>query len=89
MTRIEINRLMKKLIFYRQNQLYKTYPIAVGRPETPTPLGEFKIYEKTKASSGAWYTLDGFYLSAPWHSRHIQSLDNQHRCHRRLCTHVQ
>ena len=46
MTRIEINRLMKKLIFYRQNQLYKTYPIAVGRPETPTPLGEFKIYEK-------------------------------------------
>jgi LysM repeat protein len=46
MTRIEINRKMKKMIFYRQGQLYKTYPIAIGKPETPTPLGEYHIYEK-------------------------------------------
>ncbi|NLZ37986.1 MAG: L,D-transpeptidase family protein [Firmicutes bacterium] len=46
MTRIEINRKMKKLNFYLQGQLYKTYPIAIGKPETPTPLGEFAIYEK-------------------------------------------
>ncbi|EEG76604.1 L,D-transpeptidase family protein [Dethiobacter alkaliphilus] len=46
MTRIEINRLMKKLTFYHQGQYYKTYPIAIGKPDTPTPLGEFSVYEK-------------------------------------------
>lgn len=46
MTRIEINRAMKTLIFYQQGQYYKTYPVAIGKEETPTPLGEFKIYEK-------------------------------------------
>jgi len=45
-TRIEVNRKTKKLMFYLQGQLYKTYPVAVGKPETPTPLGEFTIYEK-------------------------------------------
>lgn len=46
MTRIEINRLTKKLMLYQQGQLYKTYPIAIGKPATPTPLGEYKVYEK-------------------------------------------
>jgi len=46
MTRIEVNRLMKKLTFYQQGQYYKTFPIAIGRPSTPTPLGEYKVYEK-------------------------------------------
>lgn len=46
MTRIEINRLAKKLVFYHQGQYYKTYPVAIGKPHTPTPLGEYKVYEK-------------------------------------------
>ncbi len=46
MTRIEVNRLMKRLTFYQQGQYYKTFPIAIGKPATPTPLGEYKVYEK-------------------------------------------
>lgn len=47
MTRIEVNRLTKKLTFYQQGQYYKTFPTAIGRPSTPTPLGGYKVYEKT------------------------------------------
>lgn len=46
MTKIEVNRATKTLIFYSQGQYHKTYPVAIGKPETPTPLGEFKVYEK-------------------------------------------
>lgn len=46
MTKIEVNRVMKTLVFYQQGQYHKTYPIAVGRDETPTPLGQFHVYEK-------------------------------------------
>lgn len=46
MTRIEVNRLQKKLTFFQHGLLYKTYPIAIGKAETPTPLGEYKVYEK-------------------------------------------
>ena len=63
MTRIEVNRKTKKLMFYQQGQLYKTYPVAIGKPETPTPLGEFAVYEKKPPSSpGTGHTLDGLYL---------------------------
>ncbi len=46
MTRIEVNRAAKTLTFYQQGQYYKTFPIAIGKPDTPTPLGEFSVYEK-------------------------------------------
>lgn len=46
MTRIEVNLSTKTLTFFQQGQYYKTYPVAIGKPETPTPLGEYKIYEK-------------------------------------------
>jgi len=53
MTRIEINRLSKTLVFYKQGQYYKTYPVAIGKAETPTPLGTFSVYEKNpKPNSG-------------------------------------
>jgi LysM repeat protein len=46
LSKIEVNRVMKTLTFYQQGQYYKTYPVAIGKPETPTPLGQYNVYEK-------------------------------------------
>lgn len=44
--RIEINTEKHTLILFRNNTIYKTYPVAVGKPSTPTPKGTFKIINK-------------------------------------------
>jgi lipoprotein-anchoring transpeptidase ErfK/SrfK len=46
----------RKLDLYRQNKLYKTYPIAVGKPLTPTPKGSFKIINKATNPGGPYGT---------------------------------
>ncbi len=35
------------LSLYKDYELYNTYPIAVGKPRTPTPKGSFKIINKS------------------------------------------
>ena len=35
-----------RLDLFRNGKLYKSYPVAIGRPETPTPKGEFTIVNK-------------------------------------------
>lgn len=44
--RIVVNVPSRTLDFYNENKLIKTYPLAVGKPSTPTPLGSFVITEK-------------------------------------------
>jgi lipoprotein-anchoring transpeptidase ErfK/SrfK len=46
----------RKLDLYRQSKLYKTYPVAVGKPLTPTPRGNFRIINKSKNPGGAFGT---------------------------------
>ncbi len=41
-----VNTALKKLQFYERAKLVNSYPIAVGKPSTPTPTGEFKIVTK-------------------------------------------
>ena len=43
---ISINVEKHTLILYKNNEFYKSYPIAVGKPSTPTPKGHFKIVNK-------------------------------------------
>lgn len=45
-TRIVINTTLRRLFFYRGQQLVKIYPVAVGKPSTPTPQGHYKIINK-------------------------------------------
>lgn len=47
MAKIVISLMDRKLYFYLNNYLYGVYDVAIGRPETPTPIGEFRIIEKT------------------------------------------
>jgi hypothetical protein len=44
--RIIVNLPSRTLDFYNENKLMKTYPLAIGKPSTPTPLGSFVITEK-------------------------------------------
>jgi L,D-transpeptidase ErfK/SrfK len=44
--RIIVNLPSRTLDYYNENKLVKTYPLAIGKPSTPTPLGSFVITEK-------------------------------------------
>ncbi len=43
---ITINRRLHKLILYRGNIVFKSYPVAVGKESTPTPEGTFRIVNR-------------------------------------------
>lgn len=65
MMTIEIYPLRHKLAVLVQGKTFKTFPIAVGSPSTPTPVGEYKIISKGKdwgpAFGPRWIGLD-----VPW-----------------------
>lgn len=49
---IIINIKKHTLTLYKNNIIYKTYPVAVGKASTPTPIGNFKIIQKTSSPGG-------------------------------------
>ena len=54
--KIQINIPEFKLYLYQGPDLYRTFPIAVGKPGSPSPLGEFKIVNKV--TNPTWYPPD-------------------------------
>lgn len=51
----------KKLFLLNNNKLVKEYSVAIGKDETPSPLGSFKIVEKShwgEGFGGYWMGLD-------------------------------
>jgi hypothetical protein len=55
--RIRINIPQCRLYLYRDRELYQIYPIAVGKLNTPSPVGEFRIV--TKVVNPVWYPGKG------------------------------
>ena len=51
--RLVINVRTRALELFENGEWVKSYPIAVGRPSTPTPLGTFQI--STKVKNPTWY----------------------------------
>jgi len=43
---IDVNLTSKQMYIYQNGQLLKQYGVSAGGPATPTPVGEFHIYEK-------------------------------------------
>lgn len=62
---IEIYPQRYQLIVLVQGQKVKTYPIAVGNPSTPTPVGEYKIIYKGK-DWGPSFGPRWLGLNVPW-----------------------
>ena len=61
---ILINTKGKVLNLYKGTALLKTYPIAIGKPSTPTPKGVFKIINKA-VNPGGPFGIRWLGLNAP------------------------
>ena len=79
MPRIEVNLSLRRLQLFRGAELINTYPVAIGKPSTPTPTGSYHITRKivnpggvlgtrwmelSIPSSGGRYGIHG--TSQPW-----------------------
>ena len=51
--RLVINVRARTLELFENGEWMKSYPIAVGKPSTPTPLGTFQV--STKVKNPTWY----------------------------------
>ena len=51
---ILINRGARTLTLYKDNKVYKVYPVAVGKGSTPTPRGTFRIINKQVNPGGPY-----------------------------------
>ncbi|MDW7673311.1 MAG: L,D-transpeptidase family protein [Bacillota bacterium] len=54
--KIEIFLKSKRLRLLSGNQLIKEYPVAIGKPNTPTPVGNFEIRAKVMYPGGVYGT---------------------------------
>jgi lipoprotein-anchoring transpeptidase ErfK/SrfK len=50
--KITINVAARTLTLYKDGTVFKTYPVAVGKPSTPTPKGTFTIVNKAYKPGG-------------------------------------
>ena len=73
MVRIEIDTGKRKLILFDDDALLGEYPVAVGKPETPTPRGNWTIIKK--ALWGAQFGGHFMQLSVPWGTYGIHGTD--------------
>lgn len=64
MYRINIDTRKLKLYLFKNGVLIKKYPVTIGKPSTPTPLGHWTIIKK-----GLWGAQFGGHfmqLNIPW-----------------------
>ena len=62
--RMVVHTKERRLDLFRDEMFFKSYPIAVGRPSTPTPKGNFKIVNKD-SRPGPRFGARWLGLSAP------------------------
>jgi len=55
--RIVVSITDRKLLLLSGEQVLKVYPVAVGKPSTPSPQGTYEIINRVK--NPAWYGPDG------------------------------
>lgn len=67
--RIVVDMSQFRLDLFVQHQLYKTYPIAIGRPSpaTNSPIGEWRVTEKS-IEAGSEFGTRWIGLNVPWGS---------------------
>lgn len=54
-----------RLLYYRDDQLVKSYPVAIGTPKTPSPIGEWKVIHKG-GSWGGGFGARWLGINVPW-----------------------
>ena len=73
--RITVDTGQKILTLNQNSRQIKVYPVAVGKPETPTPLGDWTIVEK-QLNPGGPFGARWMRLSVPWGGYGIHGTDN-------------
>ena len=63
--KIVINTYSKRLALYLDGEVYKSYPVAIGKATTKTPVGEWAIITKSKNWGGGFGTR-WLGLNVPW-----------------------
>ncbi len=56
---IEVDVVTKQMYLYDNGQLTRSYAISAGAPATPTPIGQFKIYQKLTVQDMKGFNADG------------------------------
>lgn len=56
---IEVNIATKQMYLYEKGTLAHSYPISAGAAATPTPVGQYKIYEKLVVQDMRGYNANG------------------------------
>ncbi|MVP02300.1 L,D-transpeptidase family protein [Paenibacillus lutrae] len=74
---IEVYPQRHKLVVMMHQRPFKTYPVAVGELETPTPVGEYKIVYKGK-DWGASFGPRWLGLNVPWGAYGIHGTNKPH-----------
>ncbi|MFW5992035.1 MAG: L,D-transpeptidase family protein [Halanaerobiaceae bacterium] len=62
---IVINTYKRTLTLYSDGEVFKTYPCAIGKPSTKSPIGEWAIISKSKDWGGGFGTR-WLGLNVPW-----------------------
>lgn len=62
---IEVDIVKHKLTLYEGDQVLKTFPVGVGKGSTPSPIGEFKVIQKSAGWGGGFGTR-WMGLNVPW-----------------------
>ncbi|MFZ5945452.1 MAG: L,D-transpeptidase family protein [Bacillota bacterium] len=63
--KIIVDTFRLKLIILNDNLPFKTYPVAIGRSSTPTPIGNFKVVHKA-VNWGTGFGTRWMGLNVPW-----------------------
>ncbi len=71
---IEIDLEQTTLTLKERGTIVSTYPVAVGKPETPTPTGFWKIIQKTP-NPGGDFGARWMRISVPWGGYGIHGTD--------------
>lgn len=51
---ITVNTASRRLTLYKNGSWFKSYPVAIGKPSTPTPKGNFTIINKAYKPGGVF-----------------------------------
>jgi len=73
--RITVDIIQRKLVLAQVDETIGVYPVAVGKPQTPTPIGDWKIIQK-QVDPGGPFGARWMRLSVPFGGYGIHGTDN-------------
>ena len=73
--RITINLSDRRLYLIQNNRIFKSYPVAIGKPASPTPKGTFKIVN-VAVNPGGPFGVRWLGLDAPYGDYGIHGTNN-------------